>query len=69
MPKLKKNLKPRFEQLIDKFMNEQAGPGIFWKRTWKEAACLICKKHLEVYEKYLKQLTEIAKTEKINMAR
>lgn len=64
MPKLKKNLKPRFEQLIDKFMNEQAGPGVFRKRTWKEAVCLICKKYPAVYEKYLKQLTEIAKTEK-----
>jgi hypothetical protein len=30
---------------------------------------LICKKHPDVYEKYLKQLTEIAKTEKMNMAR
>jgi hypothetical protein len=69
MLKLKKNLKPRFEQLISKLMNEQAGPGIFRKRTWKEAACLICKKHPDVYEKYLKQLTEIAKTEKMNMAR
>lgn len=64
MLKLRKNVRPPFEQLISKLMNEQAGPGVFRKRTWKEAVCLICKKYPAVYEKYLKQLTEIAKTEK-----
>jgi hypothetical protein len=64
MPKLRINFKPRFEQKVSKLMSEAPLLGRTRKTTWEEAARIVCKRHPEVYEKYLKQLKEIAKGEK-----
>ena len=64
MLSLRKNLKPRFEQLIDRFMNERPLQGKTRKRTWREAVLMVCETNPEVYQKYLNQLKEIAKGEK-----
>ena len=64
MLSLRKNLKPRFEQLIDRFMNERPLQGKTRKRTWREAVRMVCETNPQVYQKYLNQLKEIAKGEK-----
>lgn len=61
---LRKNLKPRFDQKVDKLMNETPLLGRSGKRTWEEAVRIVCERHPEVYEKYLKQLNKAAKGEK-----
>lgn len=60
MPKLKINSKPRFEQMVTKLMNERPLQGRSKKRTWEEAADIVCKRYPEIYNKYLEKLSSAA---------